>query len=180
MGRLRGPAAVLLATVLLSGCGGGASKAAATPEPVPAGALATAAPSIVPDAEFLGTTVQDKVPYTDEAGLISFTSPAHGINCSISDTPRAVSCQLPTFSYRPTEKDQCKGDGVWGSTIELQTKKPTFVCATDAVVATKELPYGKRIEDEDLICVSKQDGITCRNARTNHGFRVAPGWYTFF
>jgi hypothetical protein len=121
------------------------------------------------------------VPYTDEAGVVNFTSPAHDINCSITDAPHVATCQLPTFSYKPAGKDQCKGNGVWGSTLELTTAgKPTFVCATDAVVATKALDYGKRIEDQELICVSKQDGITCLDTRTNHGFRVAQGYYTFY
>jgi hypothetical protein len=181
MRQIRGWVGILLATVVLAGCGGGGgSKARVTPQPVPAAELSTAAPSSQPDADFLGSTLQDEVPYTDEAGLVSFTSPAHDINCSISDAPRGVSCQLPIFSYKPIEKDQCKGNGVWGSTVELETKKPTFVCATDAIVATKTLPYGKRIEDQELICVSKQDGITCRNARTDHGFRIAQGYYTFY
>lgn len=181
MRQIRGVVALLAATALLAGCGGGASsKAAASPPPVPGVELSTAAPSTQPDADFLGSTVQDVVPYTDEAGAVSFTSPAHDITCSISDSPHAVTCQLPTFSYQPTEKDQCKGNGVWGSTVELGAKKPTFVCATDAVVATKALLYGKRIEDQELMCVSKQDGITCRNARSGHGFRIAQSYYTFY
>jgi len=178
--QIRGAAALLWAAVLLSGCGGGTSKAAATSQPVPTVELSTASPSTQPDADFLGSTVQDVVPYTDEAGAVSFTSPAHDITCAISEAPHAVSCQLPTFSYRPVESDQCQGNGVWGSTVELGAEKPTFVCATDAVVATKALPYGKRIEDQELMCVSKQDGITCRNARTGHGFRIAQGYYTFY
>jgi hypothetical protein len=180
MRQIAGPAGIVLASVLLAGCGGGGSKArAVAPEQVPSAQLSTIAPSIVPNAEFLGTTVQDEVPYTDQAGVVAFTSPAHDINCAISDAPHVVTCQLPKFSYRPG-KDKCKGNGVWGSTLELTAAKPAFVCATDAVVATKVLDYGKRIEDQDLICVSRQDGITCRNARTNHGFRVAQGYYTVF
>jgi len=179
----RRTAGILLATVLLAGCGGGGSKAqAVAPEPVPTAQLSTVAPSIAPNAEILGTTVQDEVPYTDEAGAVTFTSPSHHINCAITDAPHVATCQLPTFSYKPAGKDECKakGNGVWGSTLELTAAKPTFVCATDAVVATKTLDYGKRIEDQDLICVSKQDGITCFNARTNHGFRVAQGYYTLY
>jgi hypothetical protein len=181
---MRQIAAVAGIVLLLAGCGGSSTKAQAA-EPVatvPPASLSSTAPSLAPNAEILGTTVSDEVPYTDEAGVVSFTSPAHDINCTITDAPHVATCQLPTFSYKPAGKDQCKtkGNGVWGSTISLTTAKPNFVCATAAVVATKALDYGKRIEDQDLICVSKQDGITCFNARTNHGFRVAQGYYTFY
>ncbi|HEY3605662.1 MAG TPA: DUF6636 domain-containing protein [Sporichthyaceae bacterium] len=173
---------IALSVVVLAGCGGGggAKAQAAAPVPVPSAETSTVAPSLAPQAEILGTTVSDEVPYTDEAGVVTFTSPAHDINCAITDAPHVATCQLPTFSYKPAGKNQCKGNGVWGSTLELTAAKPIFVCATDAVVATKALDYGKRIEDQDLICVSKQDGITCFNARTNHGFRVAQGYYTVY
>jgi hypothetical protein len=175
-------AGVVLSVVLLAGCGGGGPKAQAA-EPVatvPPASLATTAPSTDPDSEFLGSTVQDEVPYTDQAGVLAFTSPSHDINCQISDAPHTVTCQLPAFDYKPVEKNLCKGNGVWGSTVDLQIKKPTFVCATDAIVATKDLPYGKRIEDQELLCVSREDGITCRNNHTNHGFRIAKGYYQFY
>jgi hypothetical protein len=177
-------AGIALSVVLLAGCGGGggAKAQAIAPVPVPSAETSNVAPSLAPNAEILGTTVQDEVPYTDEAGVVDFTSPAHDINCAITDAPHVATCQLPAFSYKPAGKDQCKakGNGVWGSTMSLTTAKPIFVCATDAVVATKTLDYGKRIEDQELICVSKQDGITCMNTRTNHGFRVAQGYYTFY
>jgi hypothetical protein len=177
------PVGIAFTAVLLAGCGGGGGSQARAAEPiatVPPASLATTAPSSQPDAEFLGSTLANEVPYTNQAAMILFTSPSHDVNCRISDAPHTVTCQLPAFNYRPVEKDKCKGNGVWGATIVLQTKKPTFVCATDAIAATKELPYGQRLEDQELMCVSRPDGVTCRNNHTNHGFRVAKGYYQFY
>jgi hypothetical protein len=42
------------------------------------------------------------------------------------------------------------------------------------------LDYGARLDSGDFSCVDRPDGVTCHNARTDHGFRISPAFYTFF
>ena len=179
------PALAVVGLALPAGCGGG-SGGSAQPAPsigvAPPGETApTVAPTIAPDAELLGSTRVDSTEFTDQAGFISFTTPTKSVGCTISATATTsqVVCQPVTFSYHVREPGSCPQGPAWGSTVQLTTTT-TWTCSTDAVGGTKVLDYGARLDNQDFNCVSRPDGVTCRNARTDHGFRISPAFYTFF
>jgi hypothetical protein len=41
------------------------------------------------------------------------------------------------------------------------------------------LPYGRKLVDGNLICLSEQSGITCGNTSTGAGFKISRGGVTF-
>jgi hypothetical protein len=173
------------ALMLTAACGGGSGSAAPAPAPslgaAPPGEQApNVAPTIPPDAEFLGSTRAVITAYTDQAGFVSFTLPSKDVGCTITQgTEQRVSCQVKDFAYTVGETGSCPSGAVWGGTAQLITTAG-WACTTDHVGGDKVLEYGARVDIDNYSCVSRPDGITCRNATTDHGFRLAKAFYTFF
>jgi hypothetical protein len=180
VGRLGLGAAAMLLT---AACGGGSGSAAPAPSlaPAPPGEAApNVSPTIPPDAEFLGSARAAIPGYTAEDGFIDFTSPNKDIGCTITQaTDQLVNCQVKNFTYTVRETGNCPNGGVWGGTVQLTTTA-AWTCITDHVGGDKVLEYGARVDLDNYSCVSQPDGITCRNATTDHGFRLAKAFYTFF
>jgi hypothetical protein len=179
------PVLVALGVAFLAGCGGGSGGAARAAPSIgaapPGEAAATVAPTIAPDAELLGSTGVPVTKFTDQAGFISFTTPTRSVGCTItvSATTSAAICQPVKFSYAVREPGSCPQGPAWGSIVQLTTTA-AWICATDAVGGAKVLDYGARLDSGDFSCVDRPDGVTCQNARTAHGFRISPTFYTFF
>ena len=140
----------------------------------------TVAPTIQAVAEFLGSVRASIPDYTDHAGFINFASPEGDVGCTITEgTDQRVTCKVKDFTYTVRESGACPDSGTWGATAAL-TSTAAWACTTDRVGGDRVLGYGARVETGDFSCVSRPDGITCRNATTDHGFRVAKAFYTFF
>jgi hypothetical protein len=177
-------AALLVGALLLAACGGGGSdkpKAAPSLGAAPPGSVgAGTQPTIPPAQEVIGSVSVPVPQFTDQAGTISFLSPAGDVNCSISQGQVvAITCQLPSFSYTVKEAGSCPNGGTWGGTVELQDA-PMWVCTPNPVAGLKPLDFGGRIDVLDINCVSRPDGITCQKRSTGHGFRISKAFYTFF
>jgi hypothetical protein len=181
----RAAARSLLAVCVLasSGCGSaGSAHAEPSIGAAPPGEVAaTLAPTIPPDNEFLGSSRIDSSKFTDEAGFVSFTTPTHNVACTVATaTVPSVTCQPSSVGYSVKEHGSCpSGSGTWGDTVAL-TKSATWSCTADKIATTSVLGYGARIDTQDFSCVSRPDGVTCHDAATDHGFRIAPGFYTLF
>jgi hypothetical protein len=91
-----------------------------------------------------------------------------------------VVCQIAHHSYPATGGD-CHGAGSWGSTVTVAVgERASFVCAGDVQGGGPTLAYGKRIEVSGLSCVSREDGVTCKDTASGAGFRLASASYALF
>jgi hypothetical protein len=179
------PALAVLGLIVPAGCGK-SSTDTAKPAPsigaAPLGESApTVAPTIPPDAEINGSVPVKTAQFTDTAGFITFTTPTKEVACTFipSATTSTVSCQPANFTYTVRETGSCASGLPWGSTAQL-TDTAVWVCNLDKITTSKVLDYGGRIDTDEFSCVSRPDGITCRNMHTDHGFRISPAFYTFF
>jgi hypothetical protein len=178
---------VLLGLTALTGCGGsGGGNASATPAPslgaaVPGEPDATATPTSAPDTEINGSTPVNSAKFTDSAGFVTFTTPSKGVACSFipSASGSTVTCQPATVGYTVREPGSCPQGLPWGSSVQL-TNEPVWVCDIAKINTSKVLDYGGRLDIDEFNCVSRPDGVTCRNLHTDHGFRISPAFYTFF
>jgi hypothetical protein len=178
---------VLLGLVGLTGCGksgGGGDSAKPAPSlgAAPSGEPdATATPTSTPDAEIIGSTPVKSAQFTDTAGFVTFATPSKDVACTFipSATGSTVTCQPATVGYTVQEPGSCPQGLPWGSTVQLTTA-PVWVCDIAKINASKVLDYGGRLDIDEFNCVSRPDGVTCRNYHTDHGFRISPAYYTFF
>jgi hypothetical protein len=112
---------------------------------------------------------------------IGFASPSGNITCGFQPTKTpSVVCQIAHHSYTATGGD-CHGAGSWGNAITVAVdEQASFVCAGDVESGGPALAYGKRIEVPGLSCVSREDGVTCKDTASGAGFRLASASFDLF
>ena len=108
-----------------------------------------------------------------------FISPTGNVACMIDvDLAR---CDIIDNDWSPPPRPaDCEFD--YGQGIEIVAGEPAkFVCAGDTAFGPDEvLPYGDAITAGPLRCESADEGITCRDADTGHGFTLALKAYQLF
>jgi hypothetical protein len=111
--------------------------------------------------------------------LVGFTSPSGNVGCFID--PTYVRCDISERDWSPPPRPaDCEFD--YGQGIGMSTgADPEFVCAGDtALGGGQPLAYGSSVTKGPLTCESTEAGITCRDDRTGHGFRLAREAYETF
>ncbi len=121
-------------------------------------------------------------------GYVTFQTPSGNIFCGlgapVGGTPASVRCDLLEADYPDVPAVPCDfGDFVPG-TASLDAAGTAVVggCVGDTVVDPNavELPYGGNARAGDLVCHSAEDGVTCGDLVSGHGFQVSRGAHRVF
>lgn len=117
------------------------------------------------------------------ASSASFMSPSGNIGCIVA-SDQGARCDIQNRDWAPGARPKgCPsftdyGQGLW------VTKKGRghVVCAGDTALSNggPVLVYGKSRSVGRYTCTSRTSGMTCRNRRTGHGFRIAKQSYRLF
>ncbi|WP_235683241.1 DUF6636 domain-containing protein [Mycolicibacterium fluoranthenivorans] len=111
--------------------------------------------------------------------LVTFISPTGNVGC-ILDADYAR-CDIIDRDWNPPPRPvDCELD--YGQGIGIAPgERPAFVCAGDTTLGgEKVLAYGDSLTRGQLSCDSSENGISCRDARTGHGFSLARQVYQLF
>lgn len=130
-----------------------------------------------------------KPDYVSEGGTgeprWAFRSPSRNITCNLDES--FATCSVGNASWDlPEPPDEClDGDGNltsdWGSHVQFMDDQPAaLICRGDAPTEGPVLPYGHSVEIGPVSCRSEQDGVTCTNSETRHGFKVNRASYDVF
>jgi hypothetical protein len=199
--RARACGGVALAVLLLAGCatgsGGdgrsdGASGASTLgpggagalgpllgqsgPSPSPGGSTASG-PTSTPPASPSTTSIAGLPAVTavrsEEVGkLIKFQTPSKNIGCIADGT--FLRCDIVNRSWNPPEKPaDCTLD--YGQGVEIRDGRTQFVCAGDTALdpTAPVLPYNQAVRSGDIVCVSTNTHLACRDTVTGHGFSLS-------
>jgi hypothetical protein len=111
--------------------------------------------------------------------LVAFVSPSGNVGCIID--PQFARCDISERDWSPPPRPaDCEFDYGQGISMEAGLE-PEFNCVGDtALGGTDTLKYGKSIEAGSLSCDSTEEGITCRDSTTGHGFTIAREAYRIF
>ncbi|MGV0634823.1 DUF6636 domain-containing protein [Mycolicibacillus trivialis] len=116
-----------------------------------------------------------------------FTSPSGNINCAIwesgHDIAPHVRCDLKERTFAPPPRPTDCAMGPWAKSVTLKRGEPAELrCISDSVISADAvvLEYGREISAEGFDCRSRSDGITCTDATTGNGFRLARDSYEFY
>jgi hypothetical protein len=124
-----------------------------------------------------------------------FTSPSRNIACDTAYSPdngvgNYVSCTIEEYSFiPPPPSPECvKAEVAWaGQDLSVDTEVVAGTCRGDVTGAenamweeehgggapVRVLQYGDLIRQGDIACLSAEDGMTCWNGITGHGFRLS-------
>ncbi len=111
--------------------------------------------------------------------LQTFISPSGNVGC-ILDADYAR-CDIVDREWSPPPRPaDCEFD--YGQGIGLAPgERAAFVCAGDTTLGGEQiLAYGSVLTRGQLSCDSSENGITCRDVRTGHGFTIAREVYQLF
>ncbi|CAA9411217.1 MAG: hypothetical protein AVDCRST_MAG66-2051 [uncultured Pseudonocardia sp.] len=141
------------------------------------GALPTAAPvsPVVPDG-LIDAEVDDRF----GTGGPVFASPTGNITCSITDV--GARCDVDERSWAlPPRPAGCTS--AYGTGVVLQPGRPAQLsCTGDALTAggLGVLAYGSAVRSAGMTCTSRETGVRCEDAGSDHGFEVARATYRVF
>jgi hypothetical protein len=112
----------------------------------------------------LATGAVAAVPAPASAALRSFRSPTGNLGCMFYSDP----------DVEPQVRCEWKGGNDRAVVVD-ETRKAKRIKITDTVLdpKAKVLAYGKRTKFGRLTCTSRISGITCKSARSGHGFVVS-------
>jgi hypothetical protein len=114
------------------------------------------------------------------AKLVMFSSPSHNIGCAVDQG--FARCDVRSRTWKPPAKPKrCMLD--WGQGLLVgATGRGQFVCAGDTTLdpSGAVLPYGRSRGVGRFSCTSRIAGMTCRNARSGHGFTISRTGYRRF
>ena len=168
-------AAGLAATVVLVGS---AALVLSLVGPPPAGqapvAERTAGAPVAGDVAD-GATVVDGAAFGADA--LAFRSPTGNIECRMADD--GSRCTIGTRHWRlpPTAPDCPEANG----TVVLSGSAPAFAsCEPASARPARSLGYDRALRRGDVTCVSRRDGVECRDTSTGHGFAVARADYRVY
>jgi len=159
----------LLLALLLAGCGGGGDDTTET------GSAATSASA---------TGSQQKRPTSVPAGNHGphyFETPSHNIGCFVSAHDARCDIRKRSWSPPPEPKSCIKIGLDYGQGIVVGPSGAEFICAGDtALGGPVVLPYNSSARRGTLLCISRTNGVTCRNEANGHGFLLARERYRIF
>ena len=115
----------------------------------------------------------------DTAEEAMFTTPTGNISCAVHVETGGY-CSIGEIDWAPPPKPaDCEFD--WGSDLQLGDEA-SFACVSDARIHREPavLPYGSAVQRGRYSCGVEETGVTCLNADTGAGFRLARGRYELF
>jgi hypothetical protein len=123
-------------------------------------------------------SVEPEEPAT--SNVTAFQTPTGNIVCGGGSS--GVRCDIGDLSWSPPPKPaSCAFD--WGQSLQISSDGTSaFGCVSDAVAdgGPPVLAYGESTRFGDVECTSRQDGLTCTNTRTKHGFFLSRARYDLF
>lgn len=173
---------LVLSALALTACGGGDKTVVKTVTAPPTQPTVTTAPSTptTPATPTETTPPTSPTPPTNTVHRELFRAPSGNIGCAIAGG--SVRCDIRRREWSPPPKPpSCDLD--YGQGISVgRSLRAGFVCAGDTTLdpSFAVLPYGTDSEVGDLTCSSREDGMTCTNTSTNHGFFIARDRYRLF
>ena len=106
-------------------------------------------------------------------------TPSQNISCELHDD--AVSCSIYERNYADAGQEDCANElfsiTVGSGETELACGQE-FLGMVDQGVTT--LDYGSSVANDSFACSSAEDGMTCWNQWTGHGFKIARRGYWSF
>jgi len=192
----RALAGLVLAALLLSGCGDDADEPDATPDPDPTSSVGTSEP---PDAEEtpsprvdsglpIPRTYDDALAHFDALGseplnVRRFVMPSKNIYCTIKVKGIAPSCEINAGAVK--DPAVCEGTPTeFVGRISFISGRATPVCNTDTIQQPNPpvLDYGvaARFRSFKIMCLSESIGVTCINLKQTEGFFLHKGEYVIF
>ena len=108
-----------------------------------------------------------------------FHSPSGNIGCGVSKQGARCDIREKDWSAPPRPRS-CNLD--WGYGLTLGTRgKGRFFCGGDSLLGIgTRLGYGKSTRRGRFKCVSRVDGVKCKNVRNGHGFFISRERYRRF
>ncbi len=103
----------------------------------------------------------------------SFQTPSGNIACNLEGA--VARCDIKEKSWNPGPRpSDCPVD--WGGGLQVGgSGKGEVVCAGDTVMNPDApiLQYGEQTQVGDFLCASEEDGVSCVQTASNHGFRIS-------
>jgi hypothetical protein len=114
--------------------------------------------------------------------LSAFQTPSGNIGCELLDG--VARCDIGKRTWSPPARPaSCPNIVDFGQGLEVSGSAPArFVCAGDTASdpASPKLAYGSGSEVGGFLCVSEQNGLTCTDHASAHGFFISIQSYRIF
>jgi hypothetical protein len=129
------------------------------------------------------TAATETAPPDPQTGTdpVGFQTPSGNIGCYVD--VNAARCDISQRSWTPTpEPASCKSTGLdYGQGIIVTHDRAEFVCAGDTTLGAGDtLAYGESVERGAYLCESANDGVTCTETETGHGFFISKQSFRIF
>lgn len=114
-----------------------------------------------------------------DVGPGDFSSPSGNIGCYV-DVGNGIRCDIKTRTWAPPPAPpSCQLD--YGQGLVVDQGPGAFVCAGDTVLGSSNvLAYGAIAQRGPFRCDSEEDGMTCVDTQTGHGFFLSSQSYRAF
>lgn len=124
------------------------------------------------------------VALADTYGVKHFTTPSGNVFCIVdNEWPKPyVRCDLNDASFSPPPRPAKDCYGRWGRSVTMTIgESPAFHCISDWAGGENlfVLKYGDDTKVGPFQCSSRESGLTCIDATTGRGFRLARQYYEF-
>lgn len=132
-----------------------------------------------------GTTAgtPQPVPAPDPGEPLSydaFQTPSGNIACDLGGS--VARCDIAEKSWDPGPRPAgCPVD--WGGGLQVGgSGRGEIVCAGDTVMNPDApvLEYGRQTQIGDFLCASEEDGVSCVQTASNHGFEISKQSFRLF
>lgn len=112
-------------------------------------------------------------------GMSLVETPSQNISCELHDD--AVSCSIYARDYGDAGQEDCEDELF---SITVGSGQPELACGQEflgtADQSVMTLDYGGSVANDSFACSSAEDGMTCWNQWTGHGFKIARRGYWSF
>lgn len=144
-------------------------------------AVQEAAPEWVRDAMECWAEPNNVVDRGDGSSSAAFRTPSGNIMCNLMES-RAECVVLDNSWDLPAPPAECVNQDIeFGSFVLFRDGMPAELsCRGDAPAEGPVLSYGRSVELGSVACRSEEDGVTCTDSATGHGFKVNRASYDLY
>lgn len=137
-----------------------------------------------PSSDTMPPGTATSCPGHTSAAVCAFLAPSGNIACAIyAASPSHARCDIQSRSWSVRRPVGCAPESDFGQGLVVESTGPAkVVCAGDTVMGNHPvLAYGQTATLGGFRCESTSSrGVTCRNLRTERGFRIARASYELF